>query len=75
MMSVTNDGPEKWEARDKGVMTHYVFEVKGMEHAKQLYSDLCLHFEQPERIKLFHGNGVNTGRQLYFVVKVTLGRE
>ncbi len=73
-MGITNDDEEMWATRDKGLHTHYVFDLKGIEHARSLYNDLCVHFKQPERRDLFHTDHVNTGRRMFFLVKVILGK-
>lgn len=73
-MCVTNDEYEKWALRDKGLTKHYVFDLEGIEHARRLYADLCGHFNQTQNIGMFNADGVNTGRRIFFLVKVTLGK-
>lgn len=70
---ITNEEPAYWKARDRGLITHFVFDVSGVDHARRLYYDLCDHFKQRERRELFRAVDVNTGRRMFFLVKVTLG--
>lgn len=73
-MGITNEEHEKWKARDKGLINHYVFDLDGIEHARRIYTDLCVHFNQAQKIGMFNADEVNTGRRMFFLVKVTLGK-
>jgi len=58
---------------DKGLTTHYTFALNGVEHGREVFTGLCLHFNQPEAIRQYHPTEVDPARALYLLVRVTLG--